>query len=250
MRWAMAMLALLFAMNGHAWGYEEMEVKDGGRLTGTVKFVGEVPRLAPVPVKKNQDVCGKEKPAEALVVGPNRGVRDTAIYLEGITKGKKVDAREVYLDNTKCQFVPHVLAVMVESPAVVKNSDSILHNTHGFQDRLTVFNLALPIQHQRINVKNKLRRPGVIQVLCDAHTHMSAWVVVRDNPYFAVTDETGAFRIDNVPPGKYKVVAWHEGWKATGRDKDGRVVSDAPRGLAREVMIPARGEAAIEFELK
>ena len=245
-----AVLALLFTFAGQARGYEETEVQDGGKLIGTVRFVGEVPRLAPVPVKKNQDVCGKEKPVEILVVGPNRGVRDTVIYLEGITKGKKADARELHLDNIKCQFVPHVLAVMVEQPAVVKNSDPILHNTHGFQDKVTVFNLALPIQHQRINIKSKVKRPGVIQVLCDAHTHMSAWVVVRENPYFAVTDESGAFRIDNVPPGKYKVGAWHEGWKPTGRDKDGRVVYDAPRVITREITIPARGDATIEFELK
>ena len=47
-----------------------------------------------------------------------------------------------------------------------------------------------------------------------------------------------------------KMVAWHEGWKPTGRDKDGRVVYDAPRVITREITIPARGDATIEFELK
>ena len=246
---AIAIVLLTVALAGRAWGYEEGEVKDGGRLTGTVKFVGEIPKLAPVPVKKNQDVCGAQKPSEALLLGPNKGVRDTVVYLEGIAKGKKADLREVVLDNAKCVFVPHVVAVMMEPPGVIKNSDPILHNTHGFMDRTTVFNLALPLQHQKINIKEKLKKAGVVQVLCDAHTHMWAWMIVRDNPYFAVTGETGGFTIDNIPPGKYKVVAWHEGWKATGRDKDGRIIYDAPRVIAKEVVIPPKGDVTVEFEL-
>ncbi len=246
----LSILSLILAVAGPAWGYQEEEVKDGGRLAGAVKFVGEVPKLAPVPVKKNLDVCGSQKPSEALVLGANRGVGSTVVYVEGITKGKKAASREVVLDNAKCLFVPHVLAVMVEPPAIVRNSDPLLHDTHGFMDKTTVFNLALPIQHQKINIKAKLKRPGVVHVLCDAHTHMWAWMIVRDNPYFAVTDETGGVTIDNIPPGKYKVVAWHEGWKATSRDKDGRVIYDAPRTIVKEVTIPARGEATIEFELK
>jgi len=247
---ALAILALGLAATGQAWGYEEGEVKDGGRLTGIVKFVGEVPRLAPIPVKKNQDVCGTQNPSEALVLGPGKGVKHAVVYLEGITKGKKADPREVYLDNAKCVFVPHVTAVMVQAPVVVKNSDPTLHNTHGFMDKTTVFNLALPIQHQKINIKAKLKKPGLVHVLCDAHTHMWAWIVVRDNPYFAVTNDAGGFLIDNIPPGKYKVVAWHEGWKEAGRDKDGRVIYDAPRVIVKEVAIPAGGEATIEFDLK
>ena len=243
-------LLLALAAAGPAFGYEEGEVKEGGSLTGTVKFVGEAPRLAPVPVKKNQDVCGTQKPSEALVLGSQKGVKDTVVYLEGITKGKKVDLREVVLDNAKCVFVPHAESVMVEPPAVIRNSDPILHNTHGFQDKTTVFNLALPIQHQKINIKGRLKKPGVIRILCDAHTHMWAWMVVRDNPYFAVTDQTGGFKIDTIPPGKYKVVAWHEGWKAAGRDKDGRVIYDAPRMITKEITIPAKGDATVEFELQ
>lgn len=241
---------LASAAAGPAFGYEEGEVREGGRLTGIVKFIGEPPKLAPVPVKKNQDVCGPQKPSEALVLGANKGVQHTVVYLEGITKGKKADLTDLALDNARCVFVPHVVAVMVEPQAVIRNSDPILHNTHGFQDKTTVFNLALPIQHQTINIKGRLKKPGVVRILCDAHTHMWAWIVVRDNPYYAVTNEAGRFMIDNIPSGKYKVVAWHEGWRPTGRDKDGRVTYESPRMIAKEVVIPAKGEAAVEFEIQ
>ena len=71
----------------------------------------------------------------------------------------------------------------------VKNSDAILHNTHGFLGKPTVFNLALPNRDQMVDITKRLTRPGVVRVLCDAHPHMFAWMVVHDSPYVAVTDD-------------------------------------------------------------
>ena len=61
---------------------------DGGVLTGTVRFTGTPPRLEPITVSKNRDVCGEHKPSEALVLGPDRGVRGSVILLEGVARGK------------------------------------------------------------------------------------------------------------------------------------------------------------------
>jgi hypothetical protein len=113
-----------------------------------------------------------------------------------------------------------------------------------------VFNIAQPLKDQVIDITQRIKKVGVIDLQCDAHTHMRAWMVVRDNPYFAVTDDHGQFRITDVPPGRYKVVAWHEGWVVTGKDKDGRPVYDAPRVLIQEVTIPAKGEVRLDFEIK
>jgi hypothetical protein len=101
-----------------------------------------------------------------------------------------------------------------------------------------------------VDITQRIKKAGVIDVQCDAHTHMRAWIVVRDNPYFAVTDDTGQFRIGEVPPGRYKVVAWHEGWVVTGKDKDGRPVYDAPRVLTQDVTVPPKGEVTLDFELR
>lgn len=234
---------------GPAWGYEEASVPDGGSLTGSVKFAGVPPGVPAIPVKKNRDVCGERTQSEALVVGPNKGVENAVIVVEGVTKGKPAE-RELTLDNAKCLFVPHVSAVMVRAPAKVKNSDPILHNTHGFLERITVFNLALPTQNQVIDITKRLKKPGVVRVMCDAHTHMFAWIVVHDSPYFAVTGEDGNFKIDGIPPGKYKVSMWHEGFMSRGFDSDGRPLYDEPRIATKEVSIPAKGVATVEFELK
>lgn len=233
-----------------ASAYEVVEVKDGGTLTGTVKFSGEPPKQNPIPVKKNRDLCGDTVPSEALVLGPNKGVRHAVVWIEGITKGKKPDATEVVVDNAKCLFAPHVAAVAVGGKAAVKNSDPILHNTHSFLEKVTVFNLALPNQGQLIDITRRLKKPGIVEIQCDAHTHMRGWLVVREDPYFAVTDGSGAFKITDVPAGKYKVTAWHESWKVVGQDKDGRPIYDKPVVLTREVTIPPRGEAKVEFDLK
>ncbi len=248
---AIAGMTLILALGANlAWGYEVVEVKDGGTLTGTVKFLGEPPKQAPIPVKKNRDLCGETVPSEALVLGPDKGVKHAVVWIEGISKGKKPDATEVVVDNVKCLFDPHVAAVAVGGKAAVKNSDPILHNTHSFLEKVTVFNLALPNQGQLIDITRRLKKPGIVDIQCDAHTHMRAWLVVREDPYFAVTDGSGAFKITDVPPGKYKVTAWHESWKVVGQDKDGRPIYDKPVMTTKEVTIPAKGEAKVEFELK
>jgi predicted aconitase with swiveling domain len=91
--------------------YEVVPVAESGRLTGSVRFAGPLPRLEPVPVRKNHDVCGQSVPNEALIVGLERGVKGSVILIEGVARGKK-PAGDVILNNAKCLFVPHVSALM------------------------------------------------------------------------------------------------------------------------------------------
>ena len=246
---AFAILSLLASAPSAEAAYEEIAVKDGGTLTGVVRFTGTAPKLEPIPVNKNRDVCGDQKPSEALVVGPDRGVKGSVILLEGVTKGKKATG-DVMLDNHKCLFVGHVTAAGPGDRVRVKNSDPVLHNTHGKLGKPTVFNLALPNKDQMIDVTKRLTKPGVVRVLCDAHPHMMAWMIVHDSPYYAVTDDKGAFKIDGVPPGTYKVTLWHEGFRAKGVDKDGRPAYEDPVTVTKEITVAPKGAATVDFELK
>jgi hypothetical protein len=233
--------------------YEEAPVPDGGVLSGVVRFVGAPPKLEPIRVNKNRDVCGDVKESEALVVGTDLGVRGSIVLLDGITRGKKAEG-ELLIDNLKCLFTPHVGAVMAGRRARVRNSDAILHNTHGFlaagSGRQTVFNLALPSAGQVIDITKKLTRPGPVRVLCDAHPHMFAWVYVHTSPYFAVSDARGVYRIESVPPGTYQITMWHEGFRTKGVDKDGRPLYDEPTVVKKEVTIAPRATATVDFELR
>jgi hypothetical protein len=232
-----------------AAAYEAMDVKDGGTLTGVVRFTGTPPKLEPIPVNKNRDVCGEQKPSEALIVGADGGVKGSVILVEGVTRGKK-GTGDVIIDNTRCLFLAHVTAAGPGDRVRVRNSDAILHNTHGKLGKPTVFNLALPNKDQMVDITKRLTKPGVVRVLCDAHPHMTAWMIVHDSPYYAVTDERGAFRIDGVPPGTYKVTMWHEGFRPRGVDKDGRPAYGDPVTVTREITVAPRGAATIEFELR
>ena len=241
-------LAVVAAVSG-AGAYEEVAVADGGTLSGVVRFSGAPPTLEALRVNKNRDICGNQKVSEALVLGAERGVRGSVVTIEGIPRRKKPSG-EVVLDNHGCLFVPHVAGVMAGGRASIRNSDAMLHNTHGLRGGRTVFNLALPIKDQAVDITRRLSKPGVVRVLCDAHPHMFAWMVVHDSPYIAVTDERGAYRIDQVPPGTYKVSMWHEGFRAKGADKDGRPIYDEPVTVTKDVTIPARGPVTLDFELK
>ena len=239
---------VLSASSAHA-AYEEVVVKDGGTLSGVVRFAGTAPRPDPLTVTRQREVCGEQKPSEALVVGAGGGVRGSVVRIEGVTRGKKAGA-DVLLDTQRCVFVAHVSALAVGDRARVKNSDPVVHNTRGLAGGATVFNVAVPHREQLVDITRRVTAPGVVQVRCDAHPHMFAWLVVHDSPYVAVTDERGAFRIADVPAGTYRVTMWHEGFRPRGVDADGRPRYDQPRTVAREVTITPGAEATIEFELK
>jgi hypothetical protein len=246
---AVAALGLVLLVAAPSGAYEVAAVPDGGTISGTVKFVGPLPKLDPIPVNKNRDVCGEHKPAEALVLSADRGVKGSVVLIEGVARGKK-GGGEVVLDNHQCVFVSHVTAVGLKEKVAIRNSDPVLHNTHGFLGTPTVFNVALPTKGQVIEVTKYLKNPGVIRVLCDAHPHMSAWMIVHDSPYYAVTDDKGAFRIADVPPGTYKVTMWHAGFRPKGADKDGRVLYDEPKTVTRELTVAPKATATVDFELK
>jgi plastocyanin len=242
-------LVLALVAVAPARGYDVVATHDAGTLSGVVRFLGTPPKLEPLAVNKNRDVCGDKKPSEALVVGAGGGVKSAVVMIEGLTKGKKAGT-EAILDNHRCMFVEHVTAVMAGERARVKNSDAVLHNTHGFMGKPTVFNLALPNQGQTVDITRRLTKPGVVRVLCDAHPHMMGWMIVHDSPYVATTDDRGAYRIDGIPPGTYKVTMWHEGFRQRGTDKDGRPLYDEPATVTKEIKIGAKATTTMDFELK
>jgi plastocyanin len=189
-----------------ARAYEAITVGDGATITGKVIFNGPV-TTRKIITTKDQEVCGGIRDEVEIVVGADKGVQDTIVYLQGVTKGKawpKLE-RAAVIDNVKCKFEPYV-QVMAAGEVEIVNSDPVLHNTKAFYGRRSAFNIALPNKDQRI--KAELPRPGEVRVECDAHGWMQGWVYVAESPYFAVTPQSGSFTITNIPPGSYTLMAF------------------------------------------
>jgi hypothetical protein len=190
---------------GPAHAYDAGTVTDGGTIEGTVVFNGAVQMRKIIPTK-DVEVCGGIRQEPMIEVGPDKGVKDAAVYLVGVPKGKPWPpaGKKPELDNIKCRFVPNVQIIPTGTLDVV-NKDPVLHNTHGYYGKRTAFNMALPNQDQ--DISTELTQPGTVRVDCDAHGWMEGWIYVVDNPYYALTDADGKFTIADVPPGDYDLVA-------------------------------------------
>lgn len=190
------------------FAYDTAPVDKGGTIKGKVTYNGAVPMRTVLPTK-DENVCGGPRKEALIRLSADKGVQDAVVSLQGITKGKAWPAagKTPVIDNKDCIFLPRLQVVRAGKMSVL-NSDPVLHNTHGFYDKRTAFNLALPNQGQTIDVE--LQRPGTVRIECDSHGWMLGWVHVVDNPYYALTDDSGGFEIKDVPAGKYTLVANQE----------------------------------------
>jgi len=129
---------------------------------------------------------------------------EAAPALEG--RGRPVAAAPAMRQEGQA-FSPHVLPVMKGSIVAFPNTDPVFHNVFSLS-RAASFDLG---RYPRGEAKSvRFDTPGVVKVFCHIHSDMSAVVLVLDNPFFATPDAAGDFRIDGIPAGEYRAVAWHE----------------------------------------
>jgi plastocyanin len=200
----------------------------GGSISGEVKFVGAAPAPKVIKVNKDPEVCGQEKKIADVAVGAGGGLGNALVAVTD-AKGAKA-TKPAVLDQKGCEFHPTVL---VMSPGEVKilNSDGVLHNIHTFSTANAPINKAQP--KFKKEMVEKLEKPELIKVQCDAHSWMHGWIYVTENPA-AVTDANGAFKLENVPPGKHKVEVIHP---VLGKQ-------------TKEVEVKAGQDTKVVFELK
>jgi hypothetical protein len=191
-----------------------------GNLSGTFIYDGTPPVAAKLSITKDVEVCGKfDLVDESLTVNPsNNGLANVAVYLylsrrdtppKPHASYADTASAKVELDNLHCAFTPRVALLQTSQTLVIGNKDPIGHNTKIDCVQNAAINPIVPAGEQmEKQFKEQERVP--VRVSCNIHPWMSGWLLVRDNPYFAVSDEDGKFEIKNIPAGKWTFQFWHE----------------------------------------
>ena len=154
---------------------------------------------------------------------------ESAVYVDTIAgKTFPAPAQHPVMDQKGLLFQPHLLVVLAGTTVDFLNSDKVAHNVfwpsvQQGSKKLPGKNLGTWPQGEKRPFKYD--QPGVAALLCNVHPEMSGYVIVSPTPYYATTDKSGNYKIENVPDGQYNVVAWHEG--AKNQSKAVAVAGDA-----------------------
>ena len=194
--------------------YYKVDPTTAGSLSGTIKFTGHKPPRKSVDMS-NDPACveahhGKAYD-ESVVVNPNGTLANVFVYVKSGLKGKKfeVPSTPATIDQKGCWFRPRVIGIQVGQTLSVTNSDPVTHNIHPLAQINREWNHSQGQGDEPL--ARKFTKPEImIRVKCNIHSWMRAFIGVVDNPYYAVSADTGTFEIANLPPGEYTLEAVHE----------------------------------------
>jgi hypothetical protein len=185
----------------------------GGTIKGRVRLTGKSPGNAvirmgvdPMCGKLN---AGKQVVQEQVVVSADGGLANAFVRLQGSFPRTTPPTQPVTIDQRACFYVPRVVGAQVGQGLQVRNSDPMLHNVHSLSVGGNAFNVGQPSAGMVYTFQLK-QEEVMLQLKCDVHRWMTAYIGVVSHPYFAVSGTGGTFEIANVPVGMYTVQTWHE----------------------------------------
>ncbi len=220
--------------------YEVVEVEHGGTVTGKVTLEGQ-----PMPTSQgfnlvtfpDPEYCGRISNGSGwrllhdFSIDQMGGLKDVVVSLEGIEKGRPFDLSVPRVEARDCRFQPFVTVVRNGHAVEVVNMDPVMHDIQAYETSLqlgprVLFNSPLPMNahHKRGDLHATHRHmpgPSMLEPVnlhkgrklfvmqCGFHAYMLSWGLAVSNPYYAITDGSGSYTIENVPPGSYRMVAWH-----------------------------------------
>ena len=213
--------AILLGAASMAAAYEEAPVVNGGTVTGVVRFSGTVPPPKRFELWRAPDrtYCGAlsdgsgARLLQEVAVSQEGRLKDVVMTIEDIQKGKPFTLNETKLDAVVCQFLPFVTVVRNAHPMTVTNIDPVSHDLQVYErDREHVFSMFHRPSLTNTGTTDQIRftqgrRQMVMQ--CGMHPYMQAHGLAVENPYYAISGLDGRFTIPEVPPGTYRLRAWH-----------------------------------------
>jgi hypothetical protein len=230
-------------------GYVGGPVANGGAVEGSIVWP-DAPR-APDRIPAGRAGCPREIPNRTLTLGAGHAVANAVVYLEDITRGRLTLGRTWPYPPTRlhqiggalewreCRLRPHLqLAAPLGATLSMTSAD----------ERLTLAGTRVDIGHSEPVFTATLGAPGAardIQLTRDGFVEVRAesgagggWIVVAPHPYYVVSDERGHFVLEEIPPGTYTMVVWHEP-VVTGVRPGGELVVTAPVLVKRRITIKA-----------
>jgi len=209
------------------------EIVPAGTITGNVRAEG----IKTPDDNLSADAAYASRKYKFLEKIDYAAMHDFVVYVEGsfgtnsAPPTNSVQVATMKVAQHDAMFSPHVLPIMVGTTVEWPNNDDIYHNVFSVSDAAQ-FDLGL-YNGNPPSARWTFDKPGRVDVFCSIHKDMNCIVLVLENPYFASTDENGNYKIPNVPPGKFKLKAWHE-----------RLPADES-----EITVPTNGEVKVDFVL-
>lgn len=188
-----------------------------GTITGKLVFEGSPPAPKMLPTGgKDPAACHPSGiPDDSLLVdAASKGIKNVVIYARKVSRISDsyaaTESTPVDFDQKNCQFLSRVTALRTSQPLNIKNSDPVAHNTSITPPADKGANPLLPAAASQTYQFGRQQNVPV-PVTCSIHPWMKAYVLPRENPYFAVTDANGEFKLDQLPAGEeIEFQVWHE----------------------------------------
>ena len=185
----------------------------GGSITGKVTFTGTPPKMKPIDMSKEpycQKLHNPPIKTQDVEAGPGDTLEDAVVFISTGDQGSSSASTPVRYDQKGCQYIPHVLAVHVNQEFKILNDDQTSHNIHPLAKVNNEWNLSQPPGSQPIS--KKYDKEEFIPVKCNIHPWMHGYFAVLKTSHYDVSKSGGDFKLPNLPPGKYTITAWHEGY--------------------------------------
>lgn len=214
--------ALFVVGNIPAGAYVEQPVTEGATIHGNVLFKGATPqpRSFGLIVYPDMDVCQRISDGKGhrmlrdFTISKEGGLKDVVVVVEDVRQGKPFRFMGPDITMRNCEFSPFMSVVRDRDVMTFQNKDRVIHDiqTYAIEDNKRgdkIFDrAALPDTTftQEIKVPKGQR---IVWTQCGKHSFMQTWSYTVDNPYYAITGDDGSFSIQDLPPGRYRVTAWH-----------------------------------------
>jgi hypothetical protein len=246
------------------WAYDEIQVTDGGTITGKVTITAgkPIPKGFNLVTFPDPVYCGRISTGtgwrilKEFEVAGDGGLKNTVVWLADASKGKSFKFETPTIEARDCRFLPFVTIVRDRSDVVIMNMDPVMHDIQAYETShlgpRVLFNTPLPMNpHHKRTVGaethehlagepvteqihlTKGRKFFVMQ--CGFHAYMESWGLAVDHPYYQLTGDDGRFSLTDVPAGEYTLVAWHPG---------------VGTAIEKKITVPAKGTAQADFVLE